>query len=281
MNRFVPLLETPLVVLGRFDHPAGQPHRDPEQEAAPGYSLNFVEQGEFELRVGRERWQVAAGRVFFTRPQLVYRIGHADDQPRDVCFTLDYQRAFVEDVRTTFPRLVFPPTPVLPPTNRLAYLRWRLRRVAASRDALAAETLAGELLGAASEAKAGASDGLFKEHLFGWYRDRVEATRERLETAYAVPHSLDSLSRTVGMSPFHFSRVFRRLVGAPPHRYLLRVRLVRAAERLLEGESVTQTCYATGFNNLSHFIRLFRRAFGVSPSQYARQPRPWSSPRLN
>jgi len=102
-----------------------------------------------------------------------------------------------------------------------------------------------------------------------WYAQRVERTRELLESAFSQSHSLGSLSREAGMSPFHFARVFRQLTGAPPHRYLLRVRLAQAAQRLRQGASVTDTCYACGFNNLSHFIRLFRRSYGVSPSQFA------------
>ena len=68
------------------------------------------------------------------------------------------------------------------------------------------------------------------------------------------------------MSLFHFARVFRELTGLPPHRYLLRTRLERAAQRLRTGDSVTNTCYAVGFSNLSHFTRSFRRRFGVAPS---------------
>jgi AraC-like DNA-binding protein len=48
----------------------------------------------------------------------------------------------------------------------------------------------------------------------------------------------------------------------------MRVRLLRAAQRLRAGAGVTDTCYATGFNNLSHFIRTFRRTLGVPPSRF-------------
>jgi AraC-like DNA-binding protein len=74
----------------------------------------------------------------------------------------------------------------------------------------------------------------------------------------------------VGLSPFHFSRVFRELAGVPPHRYLQRVRLARAAVLLREGMTVTDAALASGFPSLSHFIRQFRRAYGASPSRYGR-----------
>jgi AraC family transcriptional regulator len=81
-------------------------------------------------------------------------------------------------------------------------------------------------------------------------------------------HSLYSLSARVNMTAFHFARVFRALVGKPPHRYLLELRLQRAAELLRGGLNVTEACFQSGFNNLSHFSRRFRRQNGVQPSRF-------------
>ena len=69
------------------------------------------------------------------------------------------------------------------------------------------------------------------------------------------------------MSVFLFARVFRELVGMPPHKYLVHGRLNRARDLLRSGMPVTDVCYAAGFNNLSHFIRTFRAYFGVLPSK--------------
>ena len=175
---------------------------------------------------------------------------------------VDYARRFVEESdRPRLPRLN-----VLSPTNRLGYLRLRLTRAADTDETLPVEGIAADLLGAATNSDASTLRHLFRERQLGWYFTRVEAARARLESRYAEPHSLTSLAADAGMSPFHFARVFRELVGTPPRRYLLRARLRQARRRLLDGESVTHTCFATGFNNLSYFIRAFRRAFGASPS---------------
>ena len=93
-----------------------------------------------------------------------------------------------------------------------------------------------------------------------------------MEQRYEDNHSLSSLVRSVGMSAFHFARVFAELAGAPPHRYLLRIRLNQAASRLLDGTPVTEACFQSGFFNLSHFVRIFQRHFGISPAQFRHSP---------
>jgi len=71
------------------------------------------------------------------------------------------------------------------------------------------------------------------------------------------------------MSPYHFLRTFRQVVGVTPHQFILRTRLNRAAVRLRRSsESVSTIAFEAGFNDLSTFNRRFRRVMGASPSAY-------------
>ena len=99
-----------------------------------------------------------------------------------------------------------------------------------------------------------------------WYSERIHAAREVMDHDVARPHSLYQLSSAVAMSPFVFARVFRELIGVPPHQYLLRRRMQRARSLLESGMTVTDTCYEVGFNNPAHFTRSYRRHFGTLPS---------------
>ena len=265
MLRATAVLKTPGLLLQRFDQPAGA-HQDPPEERARGCSLNIVERGGFELRQGRRWWELSQGTLFVSRPRVAYRFRHSDTEPSDVCLSIVYVGALGGEAARVLDSAASART-VAPPSNRLGYLRLRLLQQAARRgDFLDVETLGGELLVAVADRAVG-SPRLFRESQLRWYAERVEAARERLEQDYAELHSLVSLAASVGMSPFHFARVFRELTALPPHRYLLRVRLERARERLHAGSSVTEACFATGFSNLSHFIRSFRRAYGVLPSK--------------
>jgi AraC-like DNA-binding protein len=127
------------------------------------------------------------------------------------------------------------------------------------------DTLACELLDAASNAE-GDRHHLYRLEQLKWYAQRIGAARELMDADPTVQHSLWDLASQVAMSPFLFARVFRELIGLPPHKYLVRLRLERARTLLQSGMSVTDACYAAGFNNLSHFTRTFRRHFGCVPS---------------
>jgi AraC-like DNA-binding protein len=269
MNRIERLRATPLVGLGRFDHPADHPHYDPREEVAPDFTVNFVEHGVFDVQVGRATWRLYPGTVFVTRPRMVYRTRHVEEIPRDRCLTVSYApEALPEFVdRTSSERQELPV--FVPPTSRLAYLHWRALRAAGREDSLALETLAGEIFAAVAAChKEERTRKPFTPRQLVWYAERVQFVRDLLEADPAEPHSLGSLANRVGMSPFHFARIFRELTGTPPHRYLLRVRLARAARMLRHGVTVTDACFASGFANLSHFIRSFRRYFGAAPSGY-------------
>jgi len=269
MNRVAPLSRTPLVELSRFDHPSDTVHRDPGEERAGFVTVSFVERGGFGLRVGRAHSRVDQRWVFVTWPDLVFHCDHERHAPPDdVCTSLAFEPGFASEVLWACGASHGLPAPVVPLTNRLAYLRYSLL-AAASGDALGTETIAAEILGEAARPTA-APTHLFRHGQLSWYAARVDAARERLRAGYAEPHSLRDLAREAGMSPYHFARVFRELLGMPPHRYLRGLRLRMAAERLREGESVTAACFDSGFSNLSHFTRSFRRTFGVAPSRFAR-----------
>ena len=131
---------------------------------------------------------------------------------------------------------------------------------------LSVDALACELVDAAANAEHD-PHRLYQSEQLRWYAERIVAARELIDCDPTADHPLWHLSSQVGMSVFLFARVFRELIGLPPHKYLIRLRLQRARTLLESGRSVTDVCYAVGFNNLSHFIRTFQAYFGAVPSK--------------
>lgn len=83
---------------------------------------------------------------------------------------------------------------------------------------------------------------------------------------------VETLARHVGLSPRHFTRLFRSEIGEPPGRYVERVR-VEAARSILEREPVglDQVASRCGFGTAETLRRAFHRRLGISPAAYRRQ----------
>jgi AraC-like DNA-binding protein len=102
---------------------------------------------------------------------------------------------------------------------------------------------------------------------------QVCQARDLIEQEFAEPLSLAALARQVGLSRFHLLRVFGRVYGRTPHRYLTETRLRRAKALLRSGASVTEVCMEVGFSSLGSFSALFTREVGRSPREFQRHLR--------
>ena len=77
------------------------------------------------------------------------------------------------------------------------------------------------------------------------------------------------VAKICGLSPFQFSRLFKRRYEMTFQEYVQRMRIAEA-RRMLEhpGASVTDVCFNVGFHDLSYFTRTFQRYVGEAPSHY-------------
>ncbi|MDD0974767.1 helix-turn-helix transcriptional regulator [Pseudomonas fontis] len=98
----------------------------------------------------------------------------------------------------------------------------------------------------------------------------VARAKELLDSLLACPPSLEQLAAEVGLSPFHFARVFRQATGLPPHAWLKQRRLGRAREMLRQDCPPLTVAFALGFSDQSHLNRQFKQAYGVTPGEYRR-----------
>lgn len=84
---------------------------------------------------------------------------------------------------------------------------------------------------------------------------------------------LSDMADLAGLSPFHFSRVFRGTTGIPPGEFNAALRLDHAKRLLLTTDlSVTDICFEVGYESLGAFVTKFTRLVGTSPGQFRLLP---------
>lgn len=95
---------------------------------------------------------------------------------------------------------------------------------------------------------------------------RIVQAKLFIDSNYAGDIDLDNIADEAYFSKFHFIRLFKNVYGKTPHQYLTSVRIEKATQLLRIDKSVSEVCYAVGFESLSSFGSLFKRIIGVAPS---------------
>jgi AraC family transcriptional regulator len=104
-----------------------------------------------------------------------------------------------------------------------------------------------------------------------WQERRVN---EFMSLNLADDVALSELAALVGLSTFHFARMFKKTTGLPPHGYLRQLRCEKAKELLnTTNLPITEISAEVGYDTPQAFARMFRAEIGASPSDYRRQLR--------
>jgi AraC family transcriptional regulator len=111
------------------------------------------------------------------------------------------------------------------------------------------------------------SSSLSPQRVSQFQQRRIEEVRALLASHPTELWHLESIARMVYCSPFHLARQFRAVTGESIARYLLRLRLALALDRLARGETeLARLAVELGFANHSHFSARFRSVFGATPT---------------
>ncbi len=233
------------------------------------FSISYVRTGSFGYRTRGESFELVAGALLTGHPGDEFMCTHDHHGGGDECLSF----RFSPDVADTLGGR----TPIwragaVPPLPELMVLG-ELGQAAANGATDVALDEVGLLLGARL---ADIVSGQPRRPVDALARDRRRAVEAALwMDAHAhEPIDLDAAARETGLSPFHFLRLFSKVLGVTPHQYLVRSRLRRAARLLADAErSITDVAFDVGFNDLSNFVRTFHRAAGVSPGQFRKAAR--------
>lgn len=83
--------------------------------------------------------------------------------------------------------------------------------------------------------------------------------------------SLSELAALVQMSSHYFSQLFKQSMDTTPHQYVLRCRIERAKELLMQGLTIADVAKVVGFVDQSHLHRHFKQLVGITPKAFLQQ----------
>ena len=101
--------------------------------------------------------------------------------------------------------------------------------------------------------------------------EAIEQSLTYIEEHLTKEISTEELADTVGLSPFYFQRLFKRLVNKPVQEYVKLRRLATVIENLKNTEQkILDVALDYGFSSHANFTRAFKETYGITPEKYRR-----------
>ena len=109
-----------------------------------------------------------------------------------------------------------------------------------------------------------------KEETKNAYVRMINQCEDYIEEHLSSSIKLEDIASSIGVSSYHFHRIFTKYSSETLYQFILRHKLERSAIFLVMNPkvSLTDIAYRYGFNDSSSYSRAFKRYFGISPSKY-------------
>ena len=101
---------------------------------------------------------------------------------------------------------------------------------------------------------------------------RIKDAIVYIQQHYTESVTLDDIAGSIHVSKSECCRCFKRAVKLTPFEYLMRYRILQAADKILQNDrdtgSISELACSVGFNNTSYFNKLFKKYFNCTPTEY-------------
>ncbi len=97
---------------------------------------------------------------------------------------------------------------------------------------------------------------------------RIAEAIHYLDEHYRKQPTLDDIASAVGLSPFHFQRLFKRWAGVTPKRFLQFLTIEHAKAALAEGQSTLEASWDAGLSGSGRLHDLFVSVEAVTPGEF-------------
>lgn len=250
--------------------------RTSKPEYSQSFSISFVRKGNFLFNVYRNSFDCYTGCVLVTKPWYDRTVSHIHTIP-DECTIFDFTNIFYDEIKETYSSL-----------NLLFNndIHSSLVKTDVEAEVLHRMALSQVFMKNTEKLKMDSIVVEIIENIFGKLSDfkkqdqlpvslkrnhltTVETAKEYILLNYQNDISLLQVARHCHISPFHFSRIFKKITSYSPYQFLTSVRLKNSELLIKETKApIIDIAAQSGFNSIEHFTSSFTQKFGLSPAAY-------------
>ncbi len=258
----------------------GYPYRTVRWHFHPEYELHLVTATQGDRYVGDHIGPFETSDLVLVGPNLPHNwISDvpASETVEERCIVLQFTEAFIATCMATFPELRF-----IQPLLRAAFRGVHFETAVAERVGPLMRNLLGatdgrrlalfmeviDIIGHAEARTPLASVG-FRPNLSAYLSTAMNPVLQHIERNFTCDLSEAELAKISQQSVSSFSRSFRKHTGMAFVQYVNALRIELACQHLGQADlTITDICYAVGFNNVSNFNRQFLAVKGMPPSKF-------------
>lgn len=101
--------------------------------------------------------------------------------------------------------------------------------------------------------------------------ETFQRAKRFIEERFLTLKTAEEAAAACHVDPSHLSRLFQRFAATTPYRLIIKLKMNRAAELLLDQHMrVKEAALQLGFADAFHFSRTFKRVYGISPEHFVR-----------
>ena len=250
-----------------------------DPEYSESFCISFVRKGNFLFNVFRNSLDSYSGTILITKPGYERTVTHVHTVP-DECTILEFKDSFYKELLEHYGGLKFFSSndlhsTLIKTTAETEFLHAHVMKLILSKSGSKMEVdntvmeIIEQVLSHNPDYKPNLklNARLKKNHLI-----TIERAKEFLTLNFTNDVSLMEVAEYCHVSPFHFSRIFKKFTSDSPHQFLLTLRL-KNAELLLRNTSspIADIAFASGFSSIEHFTASFKKKYQTPPAKFRTQ----------
>ena len=99
-------------------------------------------------------------------------------------------------------------------------------------------------------------------------KERLQAIFTFVEKNYQKDININDIADIVNLTLPSFCNFFKKTMRITFTEFVNQYRIEKACQLILQGKSISESCYSTGYNNISYFNRAFKKYIGKTPTEF-------------